>query len=199
MTKNTTTAAKKARKTRAAAKAAPVIAPRTVAQLVGANKGQDTLAILGDDSKHTVTGWAIKVGDDFDAVKAAHLAAARKAAAPLAKGAETERQSKAAVAANRKGAKAAAAPKAAKAPTKAKAERAARTGKAPAKLTVLVKAKDSGLKASSGRFAKLVFAAKCKLTTDFLGKVVTDDAGKEHKCDAGALAGMLKRGHIRLG
>jgi hypothetical protein len=69
----------------------------------------------------------------------------------------------------------------------------------PVKLTVLVKPKDAGLAVGSGRFAKLAFAAKCKTTADFLGKTVTDAAGKVHKCDAGALSGMVKRGHARLG
>lgn len=68
-----------------------------------------------------------------------------------------------------------------------------------AKLTTLVKPKDSGLAAGSGRMAKLVFAAKCKTVGAFLGQTVTDDNGKVHKCDAGALSGMLKRQHVRIG
>lgn len=70
---------------------------------------------------------------------------------------------------------------------------------AAAKLTVLVKPKDSKLAAGSGRLAKLELATKCKTVGDFIGKVVKDASGKEHKCDAGALSGMLKRQHVRLG
>lgn len=86
---------------------------------------------------------------------------------------------------------------------KATAPKAKRSGgrgyDAEQKLTVLVKPKDSGLAAGSGRMAKLEFAAKCKTVGAFLGQVVKDAAGKEHKCDAGALSGMLKRQHVRLG
>jgi hypothetical protein len=71
--------------------------------------------------------------------------------------------------------------------------------KAPVKITGLVKVKDAGLAVGSGREAKLAFALKCKTTADFLGQTVTDSNGKEHKCDAGALSGMVKRGHVRLG
>lgn len=69
----TTTAAKKARK--AAKGAAPN--PRHVAQLVGANRGHDVLAILNDGSKHKVTNWALREGEDFDAAKMRELARLR--------------------------------------------------------------------------------------------------------------------------
>lgn len=87
-------------------------------------------------------------------------------------------------------------PKAAK---KAKAKSSGRGYDAALKMTTLVKPKDSKLAEGSGRMAKLVFAAKCKTVGDFLGHVVTDASGKEHKCDAGALSGLLKREHVRLG
>jgi hypothetical protein len=85
-------------------------------------------------------------------------------------------------------------------PAKAPKQRTGGRGyDAAAKLTVLVKPKDSKLAEGSGRMAKLAFAAKCKTVGAFLGQTVTDAAGKEHKCDAGALSGMLKREHVRIG
>ena len=89
-----------------------------------------------------------------------------------------------------------------KAATKSAAKKQSSGGRGydrAAKLAVLVKAKDSGLAEGSGRLAKLEFAAKCKTVGDFLGQVVTDATGKEHKCDAGALSGMLKRNHVKVG
>ena len=88
----------------------------------------------------------------------------------------------------------------AKAPAAPKAKKTSTRGyDATMALTTLVKPKDSGLAEGSGRMAKLVFAAKCKSVGAFLGQVVTDAQGKEHKCDAGALSGMLKRNHVRVG
>lgn len=105
-------------------------------------------------------------------------------------------------AAEKKAAKAA--PKAAakgKAPAapKAKAEKASRGDDLGSKLTVLVKAKDTELRPDSGRYAKLAAAEKAKTLGDWLGKEVADATGKMHKCDRGALAGMLKRGHVKVG
>lgn len=87
MTNQTTTAAKKARKTAAAAKAVPAANLRHVKEVTGANRGHDTIAILHDGSTHTVTDYArqgvtVKVGEDFDARKAAYL---KKVAADAAK------------------------------------------------------------------------------------------------------------------
>jgi hypothetical protein len=63
------------------------------------------------------------------------------------------------------------------------------------KITVLVKAKDSGLREGSGRYQKLAFVSKFKKTSEVLGQPYSDDGGK---IDNGALAGMVKRGHITL-
>lgn len=82
------------------------------------------------------------------------------------------------------------------APAKATTSRSADHGQ---KLTVLVKAKDSGLRPDSGRYVKLLAAEKAKTVGDWLGKEVTDAAGGVHKCDRGALGGMLKRGHVKIG
>lgn len=102
-----------------------------------------------------------------------------------------------------KGAKPAAkAPKADK-PAKAAKEKTGTavprvSANASKKIQLLVKPKDSGLR--GGRLAKLQAIAdnKPKLVSDILGTVVTDDAGKEHKIDSGAISGMVKRGHIAL-
>lgn len=83
-----------------------------------------------------------------------------------------------------------------KAAAKAATSRSADHG---AKLTVLVKAKDSGLRPESGRYAKLAAAEKAKTVGDWLGKTVTDATGAQHKCDRGALGGMIKRGHVKIG
>lgn len=66
------------------------------------------------------------------------------------------------------------------------------------KIKVLVKPADSGLQATSGRYAKLMQATRTKTVGAWLGSVVKDAAGKEHKCDMGALNGMLKRQHVEL-
>lgn len=83
-----------------------------------------------------------------------------------------------------------------KAAAKAATSRSADHGQ---KLTVLVKAKDSGLRPESGRYAKLAAAEKAKTVGDWLGKTVTDATGAVHKCDRGALGGMIKRGHVKVG
>lgn len=95
--------------------------------------------------------------------------------------------------------KAAAKGKAPAAPKAAKAEKASRGDDLGSKLTVLVKAKDTELRPDSGRYAKLAAAEKAKTLGDWLGKEVADATGKMHKCDRGALAGMLKRGHVKVG
>lgn len=95
-------------------------------------------------------------------------------------------------------AKAAAAPKAKAAPKADKAP-ASRTADHGQKLTVLVKAKDSGLRPDSGRYVKLQAAEKAKTVGDWLGKEVADATGNMHKCDRGALGGMIKRGHVKIG
>ena len=89
-----------------------------------------------------------------------------------------------------------AAPKGNAAAPKAPASRTADHG---AKLTVLVKAKDSGLRPDSGRYVKLQAAEKAKTVGDWLGKEVADATGNMHKCDRGALNGMIKRGHVKIG
>lgn len=116
-----------------------------------------------------------------DSAKAAKAAA--KAEAP-AKGAKGKAAAKPEAPAKGKAA--------AKAPT-------SRTADHGAKLVVLVKAKDSGLRPESGRYAKLAAAEKAKTVGDWLGKTVTDATGAQHKCDRGALNGMLKRGHVKIG
>lgn len=168
--------------------------------------------VIADWQDSAATRKLAKVGQPMSALKA-HLDTIPKPAAKLARGVDAQnsphsvkavrdarengRSSKAAKA---RGAASAGAEKAAK-PAKAKKASGGMRGLAanPQKMTVVVKPKDSGLAAGSGRMAKLEFAAKCKTTADFLGKVVKDAAGKEHKCDAGALSGMVKRGHVRLG
>lgn len=95
-----------------------------------------------------------------------------------------------------KGAKGKAAPAAKGGAAKAVTSRSADHGQ---KLTVLVKAKDSGLRPDSGRYVKLLAAEKAKTVGDWLGKEVTDAAGGVHKCDRGALGGMIKRGHVKIG
>lgn len=85
------------------------------------------------------------------------------------------------------------------APAKAAKPTTSRSADNGAKLTVLVKAKDSGLRPESGRYAKLAAAEKAKTVGDWLGKTVTDATGAQHKCDRGALGGMIKRGHVKIG
>lgn len=99
-------------------------------------------------------------------------------------------------AASKGAAKAPAAPKAPAAKKDAPASRSADHGQ---KLTVLVKAKDSGLRPDSGRYVKLLAAEKAKTVGDWLGKEVSDATGAMHKCDRGALGGMIKRGHVKIG
>lgn len=67
------------------------------------------------------------------------------------------------------------------------------------KIAVLVKPADSGLR--GGRLAKFEHVAKSKPKTvgDILGAEVTDDTGKVHVIDMGALRGMEKREHISIG
>lgn len=66
------------------------------------------------------------------------------------------------------------------------------------KLTVLVKPKDTTLR--GGRLAKLQFVAdaKPKRVGDVMGQTFTVD-GVEYTIDKGALNGMLKREHIKIG
>lgn len=82
---------------------------------------------------------------------------------------------------------------------KLKEAAAARTSANHAKkIKLLIKPKDSGLR--GGRLAKLQAIADNKPATvgDIIGTVVTDEGGKEHKIDMGALTGMAKRGHIAI-
>jgi hypothetical protein len=165
--------------------------------------------VVSDWQQNAQTVKLAKVGQPMSALKA-HLQTIPKPGAKLANGLDAHNapHSAKAVQDNRKAASSAKGRKARgdAAAASGKAAKPAKSGgtmrglaKAPQKLTVVVKPKDSGLAVGSGRMAKLTFAAKCKTTADFLGKVVTDAAGKEHKCDAGALSGMVKRGHVRLG
>lgn len=79
----------------------------------------------------------------------------------------------------------------------AAAGKRAETAGLPIKL--LVKSKDSGLR--GGRLAKLqaIETEKPKTVGDILGRTVTDESGKEHTIDMGALRGMEKREHISIG
>lgn len=67
------------------------------------------------------------------------------------------------------------------------------------KLTVTAKLGD--VKLRGGRLAKFEWVAKNKPKTvgDALGQEVTDSEGTTHKIDMGALRGMEKRGHIKIG
>lgn len=108
-----------------------------------------------------------------------------------------------------KGAKPAAKKTAEKAPAKGgkggagaaklKEAAAARTSANHAKkIKLLIKPDASGLR--GGRLAKLQAIADNKPATvgDIIGTVVTDEGGKDHKIDMGALTGMVKRGHIAI-
>lgn len=70
-----------------------------------------------------------------------------------------------------------------------------------AKQKITVVAKPGDLKLRGGRKAKFEHVAKSKPKTvgDVLGTEVTDDEGNTHKIDMGALRGMEKRGHIKIG
>ena len=83
--------------------------------------------------------------------------------------------------------------KAREAAAKRNAENAAK------KITVLAKLSD--VKLRGGRLAKFEWVAKNKPKTvgDALGTEVTDSEGETHKIDMGALRGMEKREHIRIG
>lgn len=83
--------------------------------------------------------------------------------------------------------------KAREAAAKRNAENAAK------KITVLVKPAD--VKLRGGRKAKFDWVAKNKPKTvgDAIGVEVTDEEGNTHKIDMGALRGMEKREHIRIG
>jgi hypothetical protein len=167
--------------------------------------------VIADWQNNAQTTKLAKVGQPLAALKA-HLATIAKPSAKLARGVDVHNaphsakavrdnrasEGKASTSAGRK-ARGDAAKVAGKPAKAAKANGTRSLAKVPQKMTILVKVKDAGLAAGSGREAKLAFAAKCKTTADFLGKTVTDSAGKEHKCDAGALSGMVKRGHVRLG
>lgn len=163
--------------------------------------------VISDWQQNKETLKLARVGQPMSALKA-HLDSIPKPGAKLAKGVDSHNSPHSAKAVsdnNRSTAKGRKARgDAAAVKGNGKAAKKASTGtrglaKAPQKMTLLVKVKDAGLAAGSGREAKLAFAAKCKTTADFLGHTVTDAAGKEHKCDAGALSGMVKRGHVRLG
>lgn len=85
---------------------------------------------------------------------------------------------------------------------KAREARAAKTTELHGKkLTVAVKKTDD-LKLRGGRLAKLeaLIKQKPKTVGDALEiGTVKDETGKEHKMDMGALRGMEKRGHIKIG
>lgn len=218
------TNATKSRKTRQprAAKANTATAPRkrgrprkaeeTVAKSVTVRGGGFAVITSNERTIVIPASLASKRTNELSAVGApvgpleAYIADQRASNGKLAQGVTTQNSphSAAAVRANKRTAKAAKARGDAAAvagkPAKAKRGNGGRRGYDPEqKLTVLVKPKDSGLAAGSGRMAKLERAVKCKTVGEFLGSVVTDANGKEHKCDAGALSGMVKRGHVRLG
>lgn len=222
------TATKLTRRPAKAAKSAAPATPRrrngngrkatesTITTVVSARSGNGTIVEQSNGPTIVVSDWQLskatlalaKVGAPA-APLVAHLAAIPKPAAKLARGVEgpfTEHSRKSVSdnrAANSRSARKARGDSAAVAGKAAKAAKPRNGGRrgydAAAKLTTLVKPAASGLAEGSGRMAKLQFAAKCKTVGAFLGNTVTDAAGKEHKCDAGALSGMLKREHVRIG
>lgn len=88
---------------------------------------------------------------------------------------------------------------------RARAAAAARNAATHAqKLSVTVTKKDMAaddFKLRGGRLAKLAWIVENKPKTvgDAVGQVVKDEQGNEHKIDMGALRGMEKRGHVKIG
>lgn len=187
----------------------------TITKTIAARTGGATVVEVSNGKSVVVSEWQtnkqtlalMQIGKPV-APLVAHIATIAKPGAKLANGVTPQNSPHSAAAARAaakggsKGRKARgdAAVVAGKPAKAAKVKRSGGRGyDAAAKLTTLVKPKASGLAEGSGRMAKLLFASKCKTVGAFLGQTVTDDSGKVHKCDAGALSGMLKRDHVRVG
>lgn len=88
---------------------------------------------------------------------------------------------------------------------RARAAAAARNAENHAKkITINVTKKQTeaeDFKLRGGRLAKLLWVIENKPKTvgDAVGNTVKDKDGDEHKIDMGALRGMEKRGHIKIG